>query len=86
MPFCEVLNPQMAQIDADGEKDKQTAQELERPCLAERSTGVEALVPRARWMEPKSGLVYLSLYLRVLPSLRWPAICLGTVTNRRGSP
>ena len=41
------LNPQMTQIDADGEKDKQTAQELERPCLARRSTVVEALVPRA---------------------------------------
>ena len=35
------------QIDADREKDKQTAQELERPCLARRSTVVEALVPRA---------------------------------------
>jgi hypothetical protein len=32
--LCEVLNPQMAQIDADGEKDKQPAQELKRPCLA----------------------------------------------------
>jgi len=41
------LNAQMRQIDADGEKDKQTAQELERPCLARRSTVVEALVPRA---------------------------------------
>jgi hypothetical protein len=41
------LNPQMRQIDADGEKDKQTARELERPCLARRSRVVEALVPRA---------------------------------------
>ena len=41
------LNPQMTQIDADGEKDKPTVQELVRPCLARRSTVVEALVPRA---------------------------------------
>ena len=41
------LNPQMTQIDADGEQDKQAAQELERPCLARRSTVVEALVSRA---------------------------------------
>jgi hypothetical protein len=41
------LNPQMTQIDADGEKDNPTVQELVRPCLARRSTVVEALVPRA---------------------------------------
>ena len=29
------VNPQMTQIDADGEKDKQTAQELERPMSGE---------------------------------------------------
>ena len=39
--------PQMGQIVADGENDKQTAQELKRPGLAKRSTVVEALVPRA---------------------------------------
>ena len=37
----------MTQMDADEERDKQTAQEVERPCLARRSTVVEALVPRA---------------------------------------
>ena len=41
------LNPQMRQIDAEGEKGKQTERELERPWLVRRSTIVEALVPRA---------------------------------------
>ena len=40
------LNPKMRQIDAEGEKDKQTAQELEA-AMAGRSRVVEALVPRA---------------------------------------
>ncbi len=37
----------MKQMDADGESDKRTAQELERPCLARHPTAVEALVSKA---------------------------------------
>jgi hypothetical protein len=37
----------MTQIHEDGEEGKRTVQELERPCLARRSTVVEAVVPRA---------------------------------------
>jgi hypothetical protein len=36
-----LLNPQMRQIDADGESEKRTAQELERPCLVKGSKFAE---------------------------------------------
>ena len=45
--FSEMESADAGQIHADGRKDKQTAQELERPCLAKHSRVVEALVPRA---------------------------------------
>ena len=41
------LNPQMTQISADRDQDKQTARELRRACPERHSTFVEALVSRA---------------------------------------
>ena len=58
----------MGQIDADGENDKQTAQELKRPGLARRSTVVEALVPRACERQAVGTTASTSAPLNLRPS------------------